>query len=67
MTEDLKDETRAAREALLDVLASRLDEALPLASGSDRVERMADLVALCSQIGHLGEAAGRLHAWDHPG
>lgn len=60
---DIADETteaNTAREAVLELLASTLDAALPLVALRTRAERLPEIAALCSRIAFLGEVAQRL-------
>lgn len=59
---DAATETETAREAMLELLATTLDAALPLVVDHRRAERLPEIAALCSRIGFLGEAAQRLGA-----
>ncbi len=56
------DERGRARDAVLDLLASSLDAALPLVTDVRRDARLREIAAACAQIGFLGEAARRLAA-----
>ena len=55
-------EVARAREAVLELLASTLDAALPLVTDTRRALRLREIAAVCARIGFLGEAARRLEA-----
>lgn len=58
----LTPETARARDAVLELLASTLDAALPLVTDARRDARLREIAAVCARIGFLGEAARRLGA-----
>ena len=63
MIDDISDaatELETAQEAVLELLASTLDAALPLVTDRGRGARLPQIAAVCSRIGFLGEAAQRL-------
>ena len=66
MTEDEIEMTEAAlaQGAVLELLASTLDEALPMVQRADRAEDMQRIAAVCDRIGWLGHVADRLGRWD---
>ena len=57
-------EAALAQGAVLELLASTLDEALPMVQRADRADDMARIAAFCDRIGWLGHVADRLARWD---
>ena len=69
MTEDEIEMTEAAlaQGAVLELLASTLDEALPMVQRADRADDMRRIAEFCDRIGWLGQAADRLGRWESGG
>ena len=65
MVAEIEDETVSrelvqAQEALLELLASTLDNALLMVTDAHRGRRLEEIASTCDHIGFLGQAARRL-------
>ena len=57
-------EAALAQGAVLELLASTLDEVLPMVQRADRADDMQRIAAFCDRIGWLGHVADRLGRWE---
>ncbi len=63
---ELGSETEAAREAIYELLASSLDQAMRLVLDTERQANAEWITSLCGRVGYLAQAAERIGTWPEP-